>query len=33
VESDEDIEKISLGYREAQETGQPVAILIGREYE
>jgi len=29
METEEDVEKISTGYQEAQETNQPVAILIG----
>ncbi len=33
VESDRDMDRISLGYKEAHETNKPVAILIGREYE
>lgn len=33
VESDEDVEKISIGYKEAHETNKPVAILIGTECE
>ncbi len=32
VEADEDVERISIGYREVHETNRPVAILIGREY-
>jgi len=30
VETDEDVEKVSLGYKEAHETGKPVVILLGR---
>jgi len=33
VETDEDVERISIAYKEAHETNRPVAILIGREYE
>ena len=33
VETDEDVGRISLGYKEAHETNRPVAILIGKEYE
>lgn len=33
VEADEDVERISMAYKEAHETNRPVAILIGREYE
>ncbi|MBA7696842.1 hypothetical protein ES703_105494 [subsurface metagenome] len=33
VETDEDVERISMGYKQAHETNKPVAILIGREYE
>ena len=33
VETDEDVERISISYKEAHETNRPVAILIGREYE
>ena len=32
VTSDADVEKISLGYKEAHETRKPVVILVGREY-
>lgn len=32
VESDDEVEKISLGYKEAHETSKPVVILVGREY-
>ena len=32
VETDPDVERISIGYKEAHETGKPVAILIGSEY-
>ena len=32
VETDEDVERISIGYKEAHETNKPVAILIRREY-
>ena len=32
VEADEDVERISMGYKQAHETNKPVAILIGREY-
>ena len=32
VETDEDVERISKGYREAHETNKPVAILISSEY-
>ena len=32
LESHEDVGKISLGYKEAQETNKPVVILVGREY-
>ena len=33
VETDEDVERISIGYKEAHETRKPMAILIGREYQ
>ena len=33
VESDEDVEKISLAFKETHQTRKPVAILIGKEYE
>jgi len=33
VESDEDVEKISLAFKETHQTKKPVAILIGKEYE
>ena len=33
VETDEDVERISISYKEVQETSRPVAILIGREYQ
>ena len=33
VETDEDVERISTGYQEVQQTNRPVAILIGREYD
>lgn len=33
VETDEDVARISMGYKEAHETNKPVAILIGREDE
>ena len=33
VETDEDVEMICIGYKEAHETSKPVAILIGREDE
>ena len=33
IESDDDVGNISIGYKEAQQTNKPVAILIGREYE
>ena len=33
VETDEDVEMISMAYKEARETNKPVAILIGREPE
>ena len=33
VETGEDVERISMGYKEAHETNKPVAILIGSEYE
>lgn len=33
IETDQDVEKISMGYKEAHETSKPVAILIGKEYE
>ena len=33
VETDEDVEKISTGYQETQETNKPVAIMIGSEYQ
>ncbi|MFC1941161.1 thiamine pyrophosphate-binding protein [Chloroflexota bacterium] len=33
VETDEDVERISIGYKETHETNRPVAILIGREYQ
>jgi len=32
VETDRDVERISMGYKEAHETNKPVAILIGNEY-
>ena len=32
METDEDVEKISTGFREIEETNRPVAILIGRGY-
>ena len=32
LESDEDVEKISLAFKETQETKKPVALLIGKEY-
>lgn len=32
VETDEDLERISISYKEAHETNKPVAILIGSEY-
>ncbi|MFC2022065.1 thiamine pyrophosphate-binding protein [Chloroflexota bacterium] len=32
IETDEDVESISTGYKETHETNRPVAILIGREY-
>lgn len=32
VETDDDVEKISMAYREANETNRTVAILIGKEY-
>jgi len=32
VETDRDVERISMGYKEAHETNKPVAILIGSEY-
>jgi len=32
VETDRDVERISIGYKEAHETNKPVAILIGSEY-
>ncbi len=32
IESDQDVAKISLAYKEAQKTNKPVAILIGKEY-
>ena len=32
VEIDRDVERISMGYKEAHETNKPVAILIGNEY-
>ena len=32
LESDKDVGKISLGYKEAHETNKPVVILVGREY-
>ena len=33
VETDEDVEMISKGYKEAHETKRPVAILVSREYQ
>ncbi|MFC2025124.1 thiamine pyrophosphate-binding protein [Chloroflexota bacterium] len=33
VETDEDVGRISIGYKETHETNRPVAILIGREYQ
>ena len=33
VETDEEVGKISIGYKETQETNKPVAILIGRQYQ
>ncbi len=33
VETDEDVARISIGYKETHETNRPVAILIGREYQ
>ena len=33
VETDEDVERISLGLKEARQTQKPVAILLAREYE
>ena len=30
VETDDDVERISLGFKEAQETQKPVVVLIGR---
>ena len=33
METDEDVEKISLGFKEAHETQKPVAVLIGKEYQ
>lgn len=32
VETDKDVEGISMAYREAHKTNKPVAILIGKEY-
>jgi len=32
VETDEDVEMISIGYKETHETKRPVAILVKREY-
>ena len=32
VETDEDVARISMGYKQAHETNKPVAILIGSEY-
>lgn len=32
VDADEDVENISLAYKEAMATNRPVAVLIGREY-
>ncbi len=32
VETDDDLTRLSTGYKETQETNKPVAILIGREY-
>ena len=32
VETDDDVERISLAYKEAHETNRPVAVLIGMEY-
>ena len=32
VETDDDVERISTGYKEVHKTNRPVAILIGREY-
>lgn len=33
VETDQDVAKISLAYKEALETNRPVSILIGKEYQ
>ena len=33
VETDQDVEKISIGFKETHETNRPVAILIGSEYQ
>jgi len=33
VETNEDVEKISLGYKEAHETQRTVVILLGGGYE
>ena len=32
VESDEDVERISIAFEEAQRTQRPVAVLVGSEY-
>jgi sulfopyruvate decarboxylase TPP-binding subunit len=32
VDTDQDVGKIALAYKEAQETSKPVVVLIGREY-
>ena len=32
IETDQDVDRITAGYKEAQETRKPVAILIGSEY-
>jgi len=31
VETDQDVQRISTGYREAQQTNRPVAVLFGRD--
>jgi sulfopyruvate decarboxylase TPP-binding subunit len=32
IESDADVERISLAFEEARRTARPVAVLVGREY-
>ncbi|MFC1988604.1 thiamine pyrophosphate-binding protein [Chloroflexota bacterium] len=33
IETDDDLHRLSVGYKETQETKKPVAILIGSEYQ